>query len=138
MRQIQSEAISTPRSRRAAATLELAICLPIIVTVVLGTIEAANSIFLKQSLTIAAYEAARVASASGGTSAAAELRAQEIMNAKNLTTFQFQMTPSDLTNVTAGTQISVTITTLANANSLSPSWYSPTTKMSATMRMIRQ
>ena len=138
MRQIQSEATPIPRSRRAAATLELALCLPIIVTVVLGTIEAANSVFLKQTLTIAAYEAARVASASDGTSAAAALRAQEIMNAKNLTTFQFQMTPSSLTNVAAGTEISVTITSLANANSLSPTWYSSTTKMTATMRMIRQ
>ena len=128
----------TPRTpRRAAATLELAVCLPVIVTIVLGTIEAANSIFLKQSLTIAAYESARVTSAPLGTHAGALKRAQELMYAKGLRSFRFKVTPRSFENVKSGTEIQVTVTTLANANSISPSWYDKKAEMSATMRMVK-
>jgi hypothetical protein len=137
MRRIQSGKSPNGRTRRAAAILELAVCLPVIVTIVLGTIEAANSIFLKQSLTIAAYESARVATAPGGTYAGAYKRAKELMDAKGLRSFQFKLTPSALEKLPAGVEVKVTLTTKANANSISPSWYEKRATMSATMRMTK-
>ncbi len=41
------------RRRRGVAATEFAVCLPIIVLLVLGTIEACSLIFLKQTLAIA-------------------------------------------------------------------------------------
>ncbi len=47
-------------TRRASAIVELAICLPIVMTLIWGTIELSNAIFLKQTLTSAAHEGALV------------------------------------------------------------------------------
>ena len=43
------------QSRRAAAVVELAVCLPLLFTIFFGSIEACNVIFLKQAVTAAAY-----------------------------------------------------------------------------------
>jgi hypothetical protein len=137
MQQVKTRARTKHSSRRAAATLELAVCLPVIVTIVLGTIEAANSIFLKPSLTIAAYESARVASAPSGTYDGAVKRAKELMYAKGLRKFDISISPKQIDKAQSGKEVVVTVTTYANANSISPSWYDKRAKMSATMRMIR-
>ena len=57
-------AISKQRSqhratRRGVAAVELAVCLPVIILLVFGAIEASSFIFLKQSLNVAAYEGIR-------------------------------------------------------------------------------
>ena len=49
------------RNRRGVAAAELAVCLPVIVMLVMATIEACSALFLKQSLTAAAYEGVRTA-----------------------------------------------------------------------------
>ncbi len=52
------------RNRRRAsgvATIEFAVCLPILVIVIFGSIEACNMIFLKQSLTEASHQGALLA-----------------------------------------------------------------------------
>ncbi|MCA9165038.1 MAG: pilus assembly protein, partial [Planctomycetales bacterium] len=56
---------SRPRTLSGVATLEMAVCLPMLVIITFCSIEAANFIYLKQSLTEAAYEAVRVATATG-------------------------------------------------------------------------
>lgn len=48
----------TPSARRGAAIVELAVCLPVLVFMVWGTIEVASSIFLKQTMISAAHEGA--------------------------------------------------------------------------------
>src|SRR5262245_11435218 len=57
------------RGIRGVAAAELAVCLPIVVLLVLATIEACSALFLKQSLTVAAYEGVRTAIEEGATSA---------------------------------------------------------------------
>lgn len=47
-------------NRRGAATAEFAICLPILVFLILGLNETCSAIFLKEQITIAAYEGARI------------------------------------------------------------------------------
>ena len=66
------------RSRRAVAAAEFAVCLPILVLLVFGSIEASSFIFLKQALSVAAYEGAREAALSNSTATAAEDRATHI------------------------------------------------------------
>ncbi|MGD9632583.1 MAG: TadE/TadG family type IV pilus assembly protein, partial [Pirellulales bacterium] len=45
--------------RRGAAAAELALCLPLIVFLLLASLEACSMIFLDHSLTIASYEGVR-------------------------------------------------------------------------------
>ena len=65
--------------RAGIAVVEFAVCLPILVLVVFGSIEACNAIYLKQAATASAYEAVRVATGTGGTLAAGQLRGDEIL-----------------------------------------------------------
>ena len=57
------------QKRRGTAAVEAAFCLPVIITVIVGSIEASNAIYLKQTATIAAYEAVKIASGQEGTTA---------------------------------------------------------------------
>ena len=70
--------------RTGTAAVELALCMPIMVVVVFGTIEACNSIFLKETATSAAYEASKICTGTGGTEYAARLRVDEILSSSEI------------------------------------------------------
>ena len=65
--------------RRGVAATELAVCLPIIVLIVIGTIEASTMVFLKQSLTVAAFQGARQAISNNNTAADVRTAAEQIL-----------------------------------------------------------
>jgi Flp pilus assembly protein TadG len=105
------------RSRSGAAVVEFAVCLPILVIVVFGSIEACNAIFLKQAATAAAYEAARVGTNSGGTQFAAQTRAEEILAARTIDGATLNFNPDDESSWERGTEIAVTVA-VPTANNL--------------------
>lgn len=70
------------RSRSGAAVVEFAVCLPLLMLIVLGAIEAAHGIFLKQALSAAAYEGMRAAIEPGSRQADAIQQAQTILDAR--------------------------------------------------------
>ncbi|MEE2641388.1 MAG: TadE family protein [Planctomycetota bacterium] len=70
--------------RRGIATSELAICLPIIILLTLGVLETCTVIFLKESITIGAYEGARVGIRKQGTNATATLRVTEFLDSRGI------------------------------------------------------
>ena len=49
------------RRRHGAAATEFAVCLPVLMLLLLGMLEACTMIFLKQSLAVAAYEGGHTA-----------------------------------------------------------------------------
>ena len=73
------------RSRSGIATVEMAVCLPIILTLTLATVDVCTAMFLKESVAIAAYEGARVGSARGGTNAEVVARVKEILDERGIT-----------------------------------------------------
>ncbi len=78
-----------PRSsdRRAAAAVETALLMPLLVLLAFGSIELSNMVFLKQSLSIAAYEGARMATRPGATQSQADTRIREVLAARNVTSY---------------------------------------------------
>lgn len=50
----------TPFVRRGAAAVEAAICFPLIIILMMGTLEVCAGIYLKESVTICAFEGVRV------------------------------------------------------------------------------
>lgn len=97
--------------RRGTAAVEFAVCLPILAMVVFGIIEASNAIFIQQALTSAAYEAANVASATGGTSANAQTRANAVLSSLGINSASVNITPT----VTATTALGTTIVVKCSA-----------------------
>lgn len=111
------------KSRKGAATVEAAVCLPLLIVLVFGSVESSNGIFLKQSLTIAAYEAAKIAASPRGTKQAATTRCTEVMAVRDVDTFQISFTPDNLDeNTPRGQNIHVTVTVDADAAALGPLW----------------
>jgi hypothetical protein len=68
--------------RRGAAVVEFAVCLPLLMLIVLGAMEATHGVFLKQALSAAAYEGMRVAIEPSGKQADATKHAQAILDAR--------------------------------------------------------
>ncbi len=70
--------------RRGAAAVELAICLPLLVLLVMASIEACTMIFLDHSLTIASYEGVRAGINYDGTNADVLVRCNSIVNLREI------------------------------------------------------
>ncbi len=97
------------RLRVGTAAVELALCMPIMVVVVFGTIESCNSIFLKQTATSAAYEAAKICTGTGGTEFAARLRVEEILASTEISGGVLTFDPPTSEDWVRGTLISTTV-----------------------------
>lgn len=101
--------------RGGTAVIETALLLPLLILLAFGAIELSNMVFLKQSLSIAAYEGARVATKPGATKAQADARIQEVLTSRNVSSYTVQYTttagvPLIITAVTPrGTQLCVAV-----------------------------
>ncbi len=70
--------------RGGVAVSECALCIPIIVVFTIFAIEVCGVIFLKEAVTIAAYEGARVGIQRGGTNANVEFRIQQFLDERGI------------------------------------------------------
>lgn len=70
--------------RRGAALLEMAVCLPLFVLLVWGTVEVNDAIFKKQTLTSAAHEGALLGTRPGTTLEDIQNRVSTILQARSI------------------------------------------------------
>lgn len=106
------------RSRRAVAVSELAITLPILVLIVLGTIEVCSMIFLQQGLRISAYEGARVALVPGSDSGNVQAACQQVLDDRRISFGSISVQPSNFDQQPYGSIVQVTVTAPCSDNSL--------------------
>lgn len=104
--------------RNGAATAELALCLPLMITLVFACIETCSMIFVKQSLTIAAYEGARSALSPGATSADVRDTCNLILNDRNIQNANVSISPTLIESALPGEYLTVTIDAPCDENSL--------------------
>lgn len=114
------------RRRKGIATAECALCLPILFLITLGTIEVCSAIFLKEAVTIAAYEGARVGIARRGTDNSAESRIEEFLTERGISFTDESITFSDPGFDTADTlqHVTTTVTVPCNGNTFT-GWFFP-------------
>lgn len=126
--------INTRTGRRGAAVVEFAVCLPVLVTLVLGAIECCSMIFLDQSLKVTAYEGIRAAVKSGAAVGAGRTRANQIIAERNLQQAQVRFTPNNPENASRGTPITIRVTAPCRPNSVtSLSFFSGSLETTAVM-----
>jgi Flp pilus assembly protein TadG len=106
------------KKRRGVAAAELAVCLPVIVLLVLGTMEACTMIFLKQSLTVASYEGARMALADGATSQDVQDTCEDVLSDRRVSNARVTITPSNLATVQPGEYVTITISAPSDSNAI--------------------
>lgn len=111
---------STVNCRRGAAIVEFAVCLPVIVLIVFGGIEAASMLFLRQTLVQASYEGIKTAVKPDGTSSAATASATAVCNGRNLRDVQIVVSPSNIESLNRGDIIEITVTAPGDTNSVFP------------------
>jgi len=110
----------TIANRRGVAASELAVCLPVIVLLVLAMIEACTMIFLKQSLSVAAYEGARTALEPQAVAADVQAASEGILRDRRVQGGRVTVQPVDLARVPVGEYIEVTVSAPTNPNSVIP------------------
>lgn len=110
----------TTNRNRGTATVELAVCLPVLVVLVFGALECTTMIFVKQSLHIVAYEAARVAAKGDNGNAETRARADFVIAERDLRNAEVEFSPANVANVSAGEPVEVTVRVPTAANALLP------------------
>lgn len=126
--------------RRGTAAVELAVCLPLMLSVAIGSIEATNAIFVMQHCTSAAYEGARSAITPGQNASAATAAANAILTQFGLSGGSVTITPSVDGSTTTGTQVTVRVSVPFGSNSWMPPFIlgKVLSDIQATVVMIRQ
>jgi Flp pilus assembly protein TadG len=136
---VSSQRVSarSSRGRSGAAVLEMAIALPLLITLVFGAMEMANAVFLRQSMNMAAYEAAKVVTRPGTNEALARTRCQEIMTVRKVSTYTLTFSPTVTTATPRGTQVSVTLSAPASNLSYGPMQFMTGRTLTTTVVMVR-
>ena len=138
MRTAGTRPIADRERRRGAALVELAVCLPTLIFVMLMAMESADVIFLKQTLHIAAYEAARAAIEPGSTKSVAEAAAEHILDDRRVQDYNVQFTPGNVSGVSPGEMITVTVSAPVKKNTALPSWYLGKSQLQAQVKMNKE
>lgn len=125
------------RKARGVAAAELAVCLPVIVLMVLATIEACSALFLKQSLTVAAYEGVRAAIAAGGSTTSVQAACNQILSDRKIKGATITIAPA-ISALTPGQFVDVTVSAPCSSNSLVPAAFYRGKTLSAKASMMME
>ena len=113
-------------NRRGVATAEFALCLPILVILIFGINEVCSAIYLKEQVTIAAYEGARIGIQRGTTDTMVEDFVHDFLDERNITYDEDAAvvisTPGFSNSPTMG-HVTTTVTVPVAGNSLSGGFF---------------
>ena len=104
-------------NRSGIATVELAFVLPVMLILVLGTIEVCQRIFLRQSSLLVAYEGSRLAARSITSSQEVIARCNQMLTQRRIVGGSVQITPANLLALAPGQQFTVRVTVPWASNS---------------------
>ena len=104
--------------RSGVAAVEAAICFPLIILLMLGTLEITAGLYLRESLSVCSFEACRVGTRRGSTAADVEARALEVLADRGVTGANIVITPDGFGGLSALDPISVEISAPTAGNSI--------------------
>ncbi|HEY4233085.1 MAG TPA: TadE family protein [Lacipirellulaceae bacterium] len=124
------------RLSRGVAATELAVCLPIIVLLVVATIEACSMVFLKQSLSIAAYEGVRAAVAPAASTAAINQSCSQVLKDRRIAGGTVTINPGNVASLKPGNFVDVTVSAPCTGNTVVPNVFYRGKTITATASMM--
>jgi Flp pilus assembly protein TadG len=132
------------QSRRSGtAATEAVFCIPIVLLITFGTLDVCNTIFLKETVTVAAYEGARVGTKRLATRADAEAMVRTILTArgvveKRANDFEIIVSPSNFSSLKALDPITVWVNVPVNGYVPFVRDVMGLRRVGATLRMVRE
>jgi Flp pilus assembly protein TadG len=117
--------------------METAVVLPLLVILVFGALEMSNAIFLKQSLNMAAYEAAKVITRPGDNNTLAASRCQQVLSVRRISTYTMTISPAITASTARGTQVTVTVSAPASNLSYGPVRFMTGRTLTSSAVMVR-
>lgn len=124
------------RRRRGAAAVECAICLPLLVTIVFGAIEACSMIFVQQALKTTAYECARMAASPLGDHTTAQALGVQMLDDRNVAGGAVTIVQAPMPGVSQMEVVTVTATAPVASNRILPRWFFADSTLSAQCSMV--
>jgi Flp pilus assembly protein TadG len=124
--------------RNGAVAVEMAVVLPVLLLLIFGIIESCNLIFLKQALTVAAYEGVRASIADGTTDFDVNERADQILNDRNVKSSTLTISPTNFTAAPYGSYIAVEVSAPYATNSIIPGWFFGSITLKSKVRMMKE
>jgi len=126
------------RSRRAAAVVEFAVIFPVFVAILIGTIEACGMVFLRQSVEMAAYEAARVAIVNQTKADQVQQAAKVVLDSRKVKDYTIKITPTNFQAAPYGSFIQIEVSAPCSSNSLIPILYYGGRNMIGRVEMMKE
>jgi len=138
MKRHSSNTQTKRKIRCGIAATEFAVCLPLIMILLLGTLEASTMIFLKQSLSIAAYEGARTSITANATSSDVTDACNRILSQRNVADSNVAVSPNPLETQPVRSWITVTVSAPASSNSVVRGLFYSSHTVSAHASMMKE
>jgi Flp pilus assembly protein TadG len=126
------------KQRSAVVTVELSIVLPVLMILVIGVVETCNLFYVKQSLTIAAYEGARAAIVKGMVLSDIYARSNQVLADRHIAGTTVTVTPNPPSGAAYGTYITVQVQAPYAANALIPGWLFGGTTLRTSVKMMKE
>ena len=117
---------------------ECAFCIPLILLLTFSTLEICSAIFVKETLTVAAYEGARVGVKRKATNQNAYDQALSVLQARGVVDYEITVTPADFSTLSELDLITVNVQAPTAGNSFFISQFIEGRWISSTVKMVRE
>ena len=129
----------TQQERRSGvASVELAVCLPIILVLILGTLQACSMFYLKQNLAVSAYEGIRRCVEYNATSDQVEAACLQILQDRRVVGGTVEISPANYETLPRQTWITITVKAPSNSNSPLRGWVYADRSLTASATMMKE
>lgn len=117
--QVSKQPIAKPnRRRKGVAAVEAAVCLPILVLLTLAVLESCDAIFIKQGLTVSAFEGARVAILPGAKPENVEAQIRKILLERRINGGTITINPPNFDKLPPRSHVTVSVEAPAALNNV--------------------
>ena len=103
-----------------------------------ATLEICSAIFVKETLTVACYEGARVGVKRNATADAVKLTCEDVLDARNVVDYTITVTPNNFDSLDALDPIQVNVSIPTAKNSFFVGQFFAGKKISSTVVMVRE
>lgn len=118
--------------------MEFAVCLPLIMIIVLGSIEAASLLFMRQALIQSAYEGVKVAIRENTDNSDVTRIANAVADGRRLQGVTVSTVPTNISNLDQGDLIRVRVEAPVANNAMFAGGFFPSRTLSAEAVMVQE